>query len=493
MHSKFHSPSRLMALSVLVLFSLTVMGLIGLDASTLAETTETAQTDEEIAAAVSQAKSLSTAFRSAAGTVIPAVVQIKVHEEIAMSGAPSIFSDPSLGGRFAPPSSLGSGVILDSEGVILTNNHVVEAGERVMVELADGRQFEAQEILVDPKTDLAVIRVETDEPLPFAEIGDSDRLDIGDWVLAIGSPFDLDLTVSAGIISAKGRSLGPTQRANFLQTDAAINPGNSGGPLINLDGQVIGINTAIASRSGGYQGIGFAIPSNMAQWVVTELLENGEVRRAYLGVSIAPITVEVARSMGVPINCGVLVERLFPGAPADQAGLLRSDIIVSFDGHPVRSANDLQGVVEQSPVDEPHSMDIIRASNEMTLAVDLAAMPEDFGTMNPPAAPSPSLQENPESKLDMKVGWLLLETGENSALPLDFGGKEGLLIMDVSRNSPAFEAGVRTGSLLVEIDGQSVTTLKEYESLDVSDRLAQGVTVKLITPNGEVKIELSSN
>ena len=492
MNTKFQSPWQPMALSVLILFCLTGMGLLGQNALAINDSAETAQTDEEIADAVSQAKSLSTAFRTAASTVIPAVVQIKVHEAAITNGGPSIFSDP-LGGRFAMPSSLGSGIILDPAGVILTNNHVVEAGETVMVELADGRQFEAQEILVDPKTDLAVIRVETDEPLPFAEIGDSDLLDIGDWVLAIGSPFDLDLTVSAGIISAKGRSLGPTQRANFLQTDAAINPGNSGGPLVNLDGQVIGINTAIASRSGGYQGIGFAIPSNMAQWVVTELLENGEVRRAYMGVSIAPITAEIARDMGVPINSGVLVERLFPGAPADQAGLQRSDIIVTFDGHPVRSANDLQSIVEQSPVDEPHSIDIIRSGNEMTLAVDLATMPEDFGLTNPPRAPSPSLQENPESLHDLKVGWLLLEAGKDSGLPLDFGDKEGLLIMDVSRNSPAYEAGVRTGSLLIEVDGQAVTTLKDYESLGVSARLAQGVTVKLVTPKGEVEIEITSN
>jgi len=247
--------------------------------------------------AVDQAKSLSRAFRAAAKKVLPTVVTVrtvvKPHEEKKgepgqnpFKGTPfeDLFGDEVPGFNFDVPETpelgLGSGVIIDASGIVLTNNHVVEGADEVVVRLADGRELPATDIKVDARTDLAVLRIKASEPLPAAPLGDSDKLEIGDWVIAVGNPFELEGTVSAGIISAKGRTLGSVGRARFLQTDAAINPGNSGGPLVNLDGEVVGINTAIFSRSGGYQGIGFAIPINLAKWVTPQLIRGGRVERA---------------------------------------------------------------------------------------------------------------------------------------------------------------------------------------------------------------------
>ncbi len=265
-------------------------------------------------AAVEHAKSLSRAFRAAAFKASPSVVTILAHSR-GRAADPTALRDLLRDPRFRelfpdglppeeevePPaegeepefqSGVGSGVIIDETGVILTNNHVVQGASRVLVRLSDGRELEASDIKTDPLSDLAVLRVRAEAALPAAELGDSDELEIGDWVIAIGSPFELEATVSAGIISGKGRSIRQIQRGSLIQTDAAINPGNSGGPLVNLQGQVVGLNTAIASNSGGYQGIGFAIPVNRAKWAAKELLTRGMVRRAYLGIRSAGDAIE---------------------------------------------------------------------------------------------------------------------------------------------------------------------------------------------------------
>ena len=210
----------------------------------------------------------------------------------------------------------GTGFIVGRNGLLLTNNHVVEGADQVTVELSDGREFKAATIETDPESDLAVVKLADAKDLPTAKLGNSDKLEIGDWVIAIGNPFELETTVSAGIISGKGRELGSIRRAQFLQTDAAINPGNSGGPLINLEGEVVGINTAIASNSGGYQGIGFAIPANLARWVTDQLIAKGKVERAYIGVQMGPLDARMASKLGVKDRAGVLVNDVVPGSPA---------------------------------------------------------------------------------------------------------------------------------------------------------------------------------
>lgn len=343
--------------------------------------------------AVAQAKSLSRAFRQAAEQATPSVVTL-----IARSKPPAapdradlreLLNDPRFDGLLpdAPGADeepwfdedemvvqVGSGVVIEAGGVILTNNHVVQDAEEVTVRFPDGSETEAVDIKTDQLSDLAVVQVKAQKPLKAAKLGDSSSLNIGDWVIAIGSPFELEATVSAGIISGKGRGLEKIRRGKLLQTDAAINPGNSGGPLVNLDGEVVGLNTAIASSSGGYQGIGFAIPINRAKWVSSELLKFGQVRRAYLGIQIDELTPEAARELSLAPRSGAYVVNVFSNGPADKAGLKVNDVIVSFADEAVRSPRDLQDVVEQKPIDSQQSIRVMRAGKELSLRVKLTVL-----------------------------------------------------------------------------------------------------------------------
>ena len=315
---------------------------------------------------MSYARSLSTAFREVSQKVLPAVVTIEnrpAHTEQAQdekdddrSQGENPFGDmlpPEFRHFFKMPHGfphhevhMGSGVIIDPSGVILTNNHVIDGGGKITVTLHDGREFEATEVKGDREADLAIVRIKDGHSLPSVKMGNSDDMQVGDWVLALGVPFKLEGTVTAGIISAKGRPVGRT-RASFLQTDAAINPGNSGGPLVNLDGEVIGINTAISSDTGGYQGVGFAIPSNLAKWVSQQLIAQGTVRRAYLGVHIEPMSSELAKQFGVETQHGVVVDDVRPDTPAAAAGLKAGDVILEFGGKAVNSPLELQVAVER--------------------------------------------------------------------------------------------------------------------------------------------------
>ena len=361
---------------------------------------------ENGARAIEQAESLSRAFRAAAAQVRPTVVKVTTTNKPASSTDRRSRSDDPLGDipfpfrEFfgddlpgfrgfripnVPRQGLGSGVIIDPSGIVLTNNHVIAGADEVTVQLGDGREFQVKEVKTDERTDLAVLILDTDETLSAARLGDSDRLEIGDWVLAIGNPFELEQTVSAGIISGKGRSLGSASpnrvertRARFLQTDAAINPGNSGGPLVNLNGEVVGINTAIFSRTGGYQGIGFAIPSNLARWVTPQLIKQGEVARAYLGVIIKDIDASKAEELKLPLGTGVTVEVVGEGSPAEEAGLKLEDVILAFDGQKIGTAADLQELVERSPASSRHELKIQREGKTRTLQVVLKQMRPDF-------------------------------------------------------------------------------------------------------------------
>ena len=291
---------------------------------------------------LAQANALSKAFRDAANQILPTVVLIKTTTKPQQNdeGSPrrgqrgrnpfkgtpfeDFFDDREMPQFRTPPfvqQGVGSGVIIDPSGIILTNAHVVEGADEVLVQLADGRQFKASDIKTDDQTDLAVLRIKADEKLPAAKLGDSSKMAIGDWVLAVGNPFELESTVSAGIVSGTKRTLPSGKRADYIQTDAAINPGNSGGPLVNLNGEVIGIDTAIASSSGGYQGVGFAIPSNLAKWVTSQLIEHGSVSRAYLGVGITEITNDLAGKLGVGPHQGVLVSEGLSRYPGCQSGI----------------------------------------------------------------------------------------------------------------------------------------------------------------------------
>lgn len=462
---------------------------------------------DEDAAAIQQAKGLSRAFRAAAKAVIPTVVEvrttIKGGEGAAGSrgrrgnpfqGTPfeDLFGDdaPGMGPRFmpdtpdSPATGLGSGVIIDSKGVVLTNNHVVEGANEITIVLADGRQFKAVDVKTDRQSDLAVVRVQSESPLPAARLGDSDKLEIGDWVLAIGNPFELESTVSAGIISAKSRALAQVGRANFLQTDAAINPGNSGGPLVNLEGEVVGISTAIASRSGGYQGIGFAIPVNLAKWVTPQLLQRGSVARAYLGVQIDKIDAQRAKQLGARPHEGVVIGKVFPQSPAEEAGLRANDVIQAVDGRPIGSAAGLQEIVERFAPGSKHEIRLLREGAASAVQVIAKAMPESFGAPEPGEGSRGSAYQNPT------LGFSALNLTEGVAEQLGYRAASGVAVFHVRREGIAYRAGLRDGMLIARVENQPVTNVVDLHKAIQAASLENGITLMVQTHNGFLNIVL---
>jgi serine protease Do len=383
------------------------------------------------------------------------------------------FGDMFRGGPFgkgfrfeAPPTEphhrgggSGSGVIIDSSGLILTNNHVVAGGGKVTVRLGDGREFEAAEVLTDPKTDLAVVRIEDASGLVAATLGNSDDVEVGDWVLALGQPFGLESTVTAGIIIAMHRGIGITPRENFLQTDAAINPGNSGGPLVNLRGEVIGINTAISSRGGGNDGIGFAVPANMARWVTEQLTSDGVVRRAYLGVGIQPITAQLAEQFHVQPREGVVVTQVQPDTPAAAAGLRAGDVIVEFASTPITAAGQLQLVVERAEIGVAHELVIVRGGERMTLSLEPKEQPTNM--FSEQSGQSAERENTRLGKLGMKMGEL--EPAVARKLGLD--DVAGVVVTDVRAGSAAEEAGIESGNVITQVNGEAVTSVAEVNAM----------------------------
>lgn len=321
---------------------------------------------------LSGARSLSKAFNLAAEEALPSVVKILSRTKKEGENEDRILS--IIGGDDVQVfDSVGSGVIVSPDGLIITNAHVIENSTRLEVRLSDGRRFESVETKADPRSDIAIIRIKADTTLPVATLGSSEALDIGEWVLAIGSPFMLESSVSAGILSGRrsDQRLSQKVRGQVLQTDAAINPGNSGGPLINLDGDVVGINTAISSRTGGSQGIGFAIPIERADWIRRELLKYDRVRRGYVGVRTAPVPYEMVKELGLPGGGGAQVGDVVPDYPADKAGLESGDVIIEFNGFAVDSAAKFAGLVQQAEIGKPFKLLVVRDGKQLELSIEL--------------------------------------------------------------------------------------------------------------------------
>lgn len=316
------------------------------------------------------ARELSRAFRDAAARAVPSVVTIKVRTQDRAANSGGGILDV-VGENDSAFDGFGSGMILTEEGLVLTNHHVVKDGKRIEVMLLDGRQFVARDVKSDAPSDLAILHIDVNEKLPTVEIGNSSELSVGEWVLAIGSPFNLHSTVSAGIISGKNRPLDGLIKGRVLQTDAAVNPGNSGGPLIDLDGKVIGINTAISSSSGSYQGVGFAIPVSRAIWVKNELLNHGRVRRARMGLELGTIPPDVRKQLDAPGSGGAFVVSVAKGRAADRAGLMIGDVIISFDKQRVADKAELADMIEVSPINEPIEVIVVRAGERMNIKVTL--------------------------------------------------------------------------------------------------------------------------
>jgi serine protease Do len=457
------------------------------------------------------AHSLSAAFRASSAHVLPAVVSIQneVRPKMVRSdrpmqrGVPQLppelgeldplfkrfFEDmPEMGPgtqRFGtvpniPQQSSGSGVIIDESGVILTNNHVVAGEGKVTVKLNDGRVFVAEEVLTDPSTDLAVVRINAGGALPVAKLGNSDAMQIGDWVLALGQPFGLEKTVTAGIISAKGRDIGINRHEEFLQTDAAINPGNSGGPLVNLQGEVIGINTAISSRSGGFEGIGFAVPVNVAKWVSSQLLKDGKVHRAYLGVGIQPVDSDLAGQLGLAASTGAIVTDVQPGSPAAAAGLAPQDVIVKFGETEIGNHRQLSAVVSRTPINKATPVVVMRDGKPVTLQVTVKEAPANYGV--PVAAATE--EAAPPAKSFSKLGLEVAPLSDEVASQLGLRDAGGVVVTGVEEGSLAERAGLEAGMAITQVGRQKVSSVEEFDVATGEADLEKGVLLLVRTAQG---------
>jgi serine protease Do len=338
-------------------------------------------------------------------------------------------------------------VIISRDGYILTNNHVVEGAKEVTVTLRDKQEYQAQIVGRDPKTDLAVLKIDNAEALPIAAMGDSDQLNVGDWVVAIGNPFGLSNTVTAGIVSAKGRIIGAGPYDDFIQTDASINPGNSGGPLFNVRGEVVGINTAIIPNG---QGIGFAIPINTAKPLIPQLVATGQVTRGYLGVSIQSITPDLLKALKLKETTGALVGDVVPGSAADKAGIRRGDVIVAFNGTTVKDSHDLPSLVAATPVGQEVTVTILRDRKKHELPVTVGKLPSETATGD-------------ESPHPTQGKWGLLLQDVTPWLAREYGLKDdrGVVVAGVQPGSPADRAGIRKGDIILEVNRQPANSADE--------------------------------
>ena len=435
-------------------------------------------------------------FVEVAKAVTPTVVNISTTRisrlpEGHAGGTP--FDDPffkrffgdELFRRFEAPKdrrerSLGSGVIADANGYIITNNHVVSKADEIRILFSDKRSLTAKVVGTDPKTDIAVIKVDAKD-LPTIPWADSDKLQVGEYVLAIGNPFGLNQTVTMGIVSAVGRAnVGIAEYEDFIQTDAAINPGNSGGALVNARGELIGINTAIFSQSGGYMGIGFAVPSNMVRSVMDQLIKGGKVVRGYLGVSIQELTSDLARQFGVTETRGVLISDVLADSPAKRAKLERGDVIVEFDGRTVENPTQFRNLVAQTPIGKKVRVKFLRGGKERDLEVTIAEQPKTIAQAESPG------DEEGEARASgafagMDVRELTPELARRFNLPR--ADKGGVIVARIAEGSPAGEAGLQGGDLITEINRKPIANLRDFQSVTGS-LAAKEPALVLVIRNG---------
>jgi serine protease Do len=424
----------------------------------------------------------------------PAVVNVKVEKTTTANypgglGPEDMFNNPLFEQFFGPQfrqqqqqqqqkpqefiqHGLGSGFIISKDGYILTNNHVVEGADSIKVTLSDNRDFDAKVIGTDPQSDLALIKINDPENLPVLPLGDSSKLEAGEWVIAIGNPFGLSQTVTVGVVSATGRSsVGISDYENFIQTDAAINPGNSGGPLINGRGEVVGINTALFSKTGGYMGIGFAIPINMAKSIEAQLQKSGKVTRGWLGVVIQNVDKNLAESFGLKQVGGILVSEIQKDSPASAAGLQQGDVILQLDGVKLQDVSDLRNRVALLQPGNKAILDIMRSGREKTIQITIGEQPANFSKNG--------LGVNSDGSLE-KFGLTLQQLTPELAKKFGYGENSGLIISDVTSGSPAEAAGLKPGQLVEEVNRERVRNLKDLNNVlkqSQSDKLLLRVRV----------------
>lgn len=400
-------------------------------------------------------------FADLAAKYSPTVVNVKVTslKQTVFQQQPFAEEFPFPGFRFPSPQApekfkqqgSGSGLIIRRDGLILTNHHVVENAQEITVTLNDKREYKAGVIGRDPKTDLAIIKIDAKSELPVAPLGNSDTLRVGDWVVAIGNPFGLNNTVTAGIVSAKGRVIGAGPYDNFIQTDAPINPGNSGGPLFNTAGEVIGINTAIFSQSGGNVGIGFAVPINLAKTLLPELESKGSITRAWLGISVQTLTPELASSLNLEKTAGALVADVVSQGPAEKAGIKRGDVIVTYDGKKIDESSSLPALVAATPVGKTVPLEIVRNGKTQTVNVTVSKLKDETVALDTPHEKS-------------SWGLALRELRPQERLRMGLKDREGVLIINVVPDSPAADAGVRPGDVILQVNQTSVESVEAVKN-----------------------------
>ncbi|MBN9587745.1 MAG: serine protease [Alphaproteobacteria bacterium 64-11] len=450
------------------------------------------------AAAPALARPAPDSFADLADKLLPTVVNIATSQTLKPRAQPNLPKLPPgspledlfknfLGPRDGQPrhvTSLGSGFIIDPSGYIVTNNHVIEDSDQITVTLNDGTEMPAKLVGRDTKTDLALLKVSPRKPLPATHFGDSDKARIGDWVMAIGDPFGIGSTVTAGIVSARNRNINAGPYDDFIQTDAPINRGNSGGPLFDMDGNVIGINSQIFSPSGGSVGIGFAIPANLAREVVGQLRKYGVARRGWIGVRIQTVTPEIAEGLNLGSNRGALIADVTAGGPAARAGLQNGDLVTGFDGKPVADDRALPRIVADTPIGKTVNIDLLRRGHKATLRITVQKLADDSKPDKPAKSAPPPKGKSPLSRLGLTLGQL---DGATRAKFKIGGNVKGVLVASVDPSGAAAEKNVRPGDVIVEISGQAVSSPDEVSKrLDADIKAGKKVELFLISRGGNL-------
>jgi len=429
-------------------------------------------------------------FSVLADTVSPAVVHIRVEKIVRGAQSFNQFGQNPFGddqrfkdffeyfGRQRQPDfkqpGLGSGFIIDKKGLIVTNNHVIDGAEKITVVLRDENEYNAEVVGRDPQTDIALLKIKTDTILTAVPLGSSENLKVGEWVAAIGSPFGLEHTVTAGIVSAKGRVIGSGPYDDFIQTDASINPGNSGGPLINMQGQVVGINTMIIA---GGQGIGFAIPIDLAKGIIAQLEKSGEVTRGWLGVTIQDLNADVAEYYGIDGKSGVLVADVNAGNPADKAGIQPKDIIIEINGKSVKTSKELTALVANLGVGDTVKVKVLRDGRQRTFDVEIGKRPLTL-------AAAESIQEEKDAEFGFQVANLTPELSRR------FNIKEvkGVVVVSVTPSSKADSAGIQQGDLIIEINRENVVSANDFEKLLLKHKSDDKISLLVKKVNGALAV-----
>ena len=424
---------------------------------------------EEASPAVVNISTRQTVTRRSAGPMMPDLEGLPpIFREFFERGIP----DGSQSAPQRQAQSLGSGFIISKDGYVLTNNHVIDGADEIFVRLSDRRELEATLVGADPRSDLALLKIDAGADLPVVRMGTSADLKAGEWVLAIGSPFGFEYSVTAGIVSAKGRSLPNESYVPFIQTDVAINPGNSGGPLFNLQGEVVGINSQIFTRSGGFMGLSFAIPVDVAMDVVEQLKSEGVVRRGWLGVVIQEVTKDLAESFGLPRPAGALVAQIMPGGPGDKSGLQVGDVILKLNDQDIVMSSDLPHAVGQLRPGAKASMQVMRNGKRRQLTVEIGALPDDEALVSA-STPSP----NAAAATDNRLGLVVVELSEEQKKALDLS--VGVVVREV-RPGPGAMLGLRPGDVIANLNNRPVESVADFENIAADLPVNRSVSMRVI-------------